>query len=65
MIVVRRWIIKILYYTNPPYCNSGYGRCCRWISNFLKDGGHEVGIAPNVAFGPGRIDIGGSIKYKI
>jgi len=44
-------------YTNPPYTNSGYGRCCRWISSFLKEDGHEVGISPNVAFGPGRIDI--------
>lgn len=50
-------------YTNPPYCESGYGRCCRWISSFLKDSGHEVGISPNVAFGPGRIDISGIPFY--
>lgn len=50
-------------YTNPPYCNSGYGICCRWISGFLKDAGHEVGISPNVAFGPGRIDISGMPFY--
>ncbi len=55
--------MKILFYTNPPYCNSGYGRCCRWISKFLKDDGHAVGIAPNVAFGPGRLDIGGMPLY--
>jgi glycosyltransferase involved in cell wall biosynthesis len=51
--------MKILYYTNPPYTVSGYGRCCRWISKFLKEDGHEVGIAPNVAFGPGTIDLDG------
>ena len=51
--------MRILYYTNPPYCNSGYGRCCRWISGFLKEDGHFVGIAPNVAYGPGMMDVSG------
>lgn len=51
--------MRILIYTNPPFCESGYGRCCRWISSILKDDGHFVGLAPNVSFGPGRFDLNG------
>lgn len=39
--------MRILLWSNAPWCNTGYGRVLREVIPFLKDDGHEVAVLAN------------------
>lgn len=56
---------SILWYSNPPWSNSGYGVCARHILRGLKSAGFEVGCAPNFGFSGGIIEVDGYPIYPM
>lgn len=50
---------SILWYSNPPFSNSGYGVCARHILAGLRDAGFRIGMAPNFGFSGSIIEIDG------
>jgi len=54
-----------LWYSNPPWSNSGYGVCARHILRGLKSAGFEIGCAPNFGFSGGIIEVDGYPIYPM
>jgi len=51
--------LKILWYSNPSWANSGYGIATKHVLRGLRGRGFEVGLAPNYGFGTGALEVDG------
>jgi len=59
----RSKVPPILWYSNPPWSNSGYGVIAKHVLRGLKNAGYEVGCAPNFGFSGGIIEVDGYPIY--
>jgi len=59
----RSKVPPILWYSNPPWSNSGYGVIAKHVLRGLKNTGYEVGCAPNFGFSGGIIEVDGYPIY--
>lgn len=57
--------MKILWSSNAPHCNSGYGVQTKHMLAGLRQLGHEVALAPNYGLAGGLIEADGFPIYPI
>lgn len=55
--------MRVLYYGNEIWCNSGYGRCAHKITYGLAIAGHEVGLQTNFGLLGGILNDGTVLHY--
>jgi len=51
--------LKVLWYSNPSWTNSGYGIATKHVLRGLRERGFGVGLAPNYGFGTGALEVDG------